>query len=448
MRKSAAIIGSGVSGMTAAYLLSSQFEVTAFEADSRLGGHVDTRYPEPGVAVDVAFMAFNPVYYPNFTRLLNVLGVAFQPTDLSTTVVCADCGYSCLSVALMDMGTPPHRPPRVSGHVWNRFLEDAERFGPRLQDVGPHDPYLTIEQFLLKDGFSNYFAQHVVYPMLCAWYLSDPTNIPIGLIATVLGLPSDALRGSDWCVVSEGSATYIERIAAGLPSVRTSLPVGAVSRTSDAVTVWDATGDSHRFDKAVIAVDPPQALAMLTDPTEEQRSVLGAFECPPMEVVLHSGASVLPDASGVVVTVSCANSSTPCIRTHFNINRLRGLSVSTSYWVSYSATDRLAAVNVPNELDRQVYIHPEFNPQFAMAQHRLPAISDNVLAFAGAYYGDRFHESGCTSGMAAAETLSGVAASRLLDQAPRGAPGAKYTMSGLAWLRPRGIGTSAASVQP
>ncbi|WP_169811282.1 FAD-dependent oxidoreductase [Nocardia anaemiae] len=420
MAPSVAVIGSGVSGMTAAYLLRNKFEVTVFEADSRLGGHVDTRHPEPSWPAEMAFAIASTIHYPNFTRLVKDLGVATKPVDVSTEVSCSDCGFAHRSDDPMELASLPCRPPGVSEHVWHRCVEDSKRFVSHLREAIHAEPDTTLEQFLLKEEFSTYFAEHFVYPRLRVWLLTDLRYTPIGYLTNVLdryGLLGGAEAFRSWYVLSEGSAAYIERIAATVTSIKTSTPVRAVSRTGDGIAIRDAAGNIHHFDKAVVALHAPQALALLTEPTAEQRSVLNAFDYTPLEAVLHTDESMLPTGSGsagVAIQLSCTNPHLPPLTAHANMNRMRGETSSTTYWVTY---DPFTPVNPASVLAREVFRHPTMTLRSAAAQRRLPALSDHVLAFAGSYHGDGFHESGCASGVAAAKALTGKDAETLFKEA-------------------------------
>jgi len=421
MAPSVAVIGSGVSGMTAAYLLRNKFEVTVFETGSRLGGHVDTGHPEPGRPADMASTIFSTIHYPNFTRLMKDLQVATKPVDVSTEVTCFHCGFAHRSDKPTEPAGLPRRPPGVSEHVWHRCVEDSKRFVSHLRAAIHAEPDTTLEEFLLEKEFSTYFAQHFVYPQLRVWLLSDLRNTPIGYLTNVLdryGLLGGAEAFRSWYVLSEGSAAYIEPIAATVTSIKTSTPVRAVSRTGAGVAIRDAAGNIHHFDKAVMAVNSPQALALLTEPTAEQWSVLSAFDYTPTEAVLHTDKSMLPSGSGsaaISIQLSCADPHLPLFTAHANLNRMRGEISSTTYWATYLTP--LTAVNPASALTREVYRHPTLTLQSAAAQRRLPALSDHVLAFAGSYHGDGFHESGCTSGIAAAEALTGKDAATLFEEA-------------------------------
>ncbi|XVQ07391.1 terpene synthase family protein [Spirillospora sp. CA-255316] len=459
-RKRVAVVGSGVSGMTAAYLLRDEFDVTVFEAASRLGGHVDSRYPESGRPADMAFMVFSSTCYPQFAQLLDELKVATQPADMSTEVTCADCGFVQRSEAPVDLGRLPDRPPRVRGEVWDRYAEDVERFVPQLQEAARTEPGTTMDAFLRKRDFSDYFAQHFVHARLWGWFMSQVGEVPVGFLAEVLDRyrflgGAEAFR--TWRVVTKGSADYIGRIAAALDSVKTSSPVRAVERTPAGITVRDAAGCTYRFDKAVIAVPASQALALLADPTAEQRSTLGAFTYTPMEAVLHTDRGLFAEDGGrcgINIQLACTNPHLPPpVANHQNMDALWGRTARDPLYVSYAP---VPVVDPSRVLAREYYWHPSINEQYVAAQRRLPGLSDGVLAFAGAYHGDGFHESGCASGVAAAEALAGKPRSALAgapqsarcrrDSATADASERRHAAAAPSWAKPRGLGTSAAAL--
>ncbi|GAA0449119.1 terpene synthase family protein [Streptomyces olivaceiscleroticus] len=469
-RQRVAVIGSGVSGMTAAYRLRKEFEVTVFEADSRLGGHVDSRYPEPGRPVDMAFMVFSATYYPQFTQLLDELEVATRPADMSTEVTCADCGFAQRSDDPVGLGGLPQRPPRVSREVWEQYGDDVERFVPALQEAARDEPDTTMAAFLHKRDFSDYFARHFLHARLWGWFLSDVGAIPVGFLAQTLqryGFLDGPEAFATWRVIANGSADYIARIAETLHSVRTSTPVRTVERSARGITVRDATGCAYRFDKAVLAVPAPQALALLADPTPEQRTTLGALTYTPLDAVLHTDRSLFPDGrgeSGINIQLSCANPHLPPpVANHQNMDALWGRTSSEPLYVTYAP---VPVVSPSTVRARGYYAHPSINGQYVAAQRRLPELSDEVLAFAGAYHGDGFHESGCAAGLAAARTLAGEHGSarpgtagtgrRVALEAPEGSQGTgsaiipdrPQPLAAPSWHRPHGLGTSAAHPRP
>lgn len=406
-RQTVAVIGAGVSGLTAAYILQKRFDVHVFEANSRLGGHADTRSVSPTDFIEMAFAVFNPIHHPNISRLLEELGITSYEVDLSTDVICTNCGFAHLGDDPLGSQKVPLRPFKVKEDTWRRFTEDSQRFLPELIAVLDEEPGKTVEQFLHDNGFSAYFASHFLYERLYAWLLTDIRKLPVrALVEYVGGLGfGDGPGAFAMHAVSGGSRTYIERIIQNLTAVKVSTPIQAVSRGESGVDLRDFMGNNYHFDKAVIAVHADQALSMLSEPTPEERAVLGAIKYSAVDVIVHTDEDMIPvksSRSSMMLQVSCANSRIPSGSMHGYFNRMLKFSSPTRYYVSYTAP---GSVDSSRVLERETYDHPNITPEMIEAQRRMPDISDDVIAFAGAYHGAPTHESGCKSGIAAAAAL-------------------------------------------
>ena len=303
-----AVIGGGISGLTAGYILSRTDEVTVFEAAGRLGGHADTHLvDEPGggqVAVDTGFIVYNERTYPLLTRLLGELGVETQASEMSMSVSCDGCGVRYAGKrgpAGLGAGVA------VGGRPYLRMLAEVPRFHRAARRLLASTPAgggvvaggVSLGDFLREGGFSDYFTEHFAAPVVASvWSCPQGTALqyPAGYLFAFLanhGLLS--VSGSPpWRTVTGGSRRYVERIAAGLAHVRLSSPVRSVGRHPDGVTVLDGTGAELDFDAVVIATHPDQALRLLEEPTPAERSVLGAFSYTPNQAVLHTDARLLP----------------------------------------------------------------------------------------------------------------------------------------------------------
>ncbi|HET9081261.1 MAG TPA: FAD-dependent oxidoreductase [Trebonia sp.] len=413
-----AVIGSGISGLTAAYILARTDEVTIYEADGRLGGHADTHLvPRPGgsaIAADTGFIVYNERTYPLLTRLFNELGVTTQPSEMSMSVSCSGCGVEYAGKrgpAGLAAGL------RHGGSRYLRMLEEVPRFhrAARRMLASGAPGELPLGDFLRAGRFSAYFTTHFAGPLVAAVWSCPPgvaLQYPAGyLFAFLANHGMLSVSGSpQWRTVSGGSRCYVERIAARLAKVRLSSPVTSVRRHPDGVTVRDASGDTSDFDAAVIAAHPDQALRMLDAATPEERSVLGAFGYTPNPAVLHTDSRVLPARASLRASwnysLRCtAGPGGPSPRISYYLNRLQGLP---------GATDCIVTLGEAGDIDpaRRIatmrYAHPAYTRQSVAAQRRLPELNTGVTAFAGAYHGWGFHEDGCRSGAAAARALGGV----------------------------------------
>jgi predicted NAD/FAD-binding protein len=208
--------------------------------------------------------------------------------------------------------------------------------------------------------------------------------------------------------VTGGSRQYVEAIAARLAKVRLGSPVSSVRRHPGGVTVRDASGEVTDFDAVVIATHPDQALGLLEDATEEERSVLGAFRYSPNEAVLHTDARLLPSRPAVRASwnysLSCTAEAAPAAQVSYHLNRLQGLPPDQDRVLTLGGRDRVDPARVIAVMD---YAHPAYTAESVAAQRELPGLNTGRIAFAGAYHGWGFHEDGCRAGAAAAVALGG-----------------------------------------
>ncbi|GAA2539988.1 NAD(P)/FAD-dependent oxidoreductase [Pseudonocardia hydrocarbonoxydans] len=413
MSPTAAVVGSGVAGLTAAYLLQRRFDVTLFEADGRLGGHAHTHElatRDGGTAfVDSGFIVHNERTYPNLLRLFAELGVATQESDMSMSVRCEGCGLEYAGArrlgGLFPQASNVARPQylRMLGEVV-RFHRHARRV---LADERAGD--VTLGAFLAIGGYSRYFVEHFMLPVVSAvWSAGETVSMayPARYLFTFLdhhGLLS--IGGSpQWRTVTGGSRSYVERVVKELSAVHVSTPVRAVRRVGGGVEI---TADgTQRFDKVVVATHPDQALALLPEATDDERDVLGAFAYSANTTQLHHDTSVLPSTAGAraswnYLKPSCSSRDAPVL-VSYDMNRLQRLAEPDDYVVTLNGTDRVDQDSVVATMH---YEHPIYTPESVAAQRRLPALNDGTVAFAGAYHGWGFHEDGCAAGVRAAASL-------------------------------------------
>jgi uncharacterized protein len=425
-RRRIAVVGSGIAGLTAGYVLARTDDVTLFEANDRLGGHAHTHQISTGAGAelmaDSGFIVHNRRTYPLLSRLLDELGVAVQPSEMSMSVSCAGCGLEYAG----------HRGPggllpglRTGGLRYARMLTEVLRFHRAARrllaaDDGIGDPAgdeLTLGQFLQAGCYSRYFTVHFALPFVAAVWSCPPQtalSYPARYLFTFLdhhGLLS--VTGSPpWLTVTGGSRSYVERVGKELASVRIGTPVTAVRRQPGAVQVSYADPDGSEckqaFAAVVIATHPDQALRLLADPTRAETAVLSAFRYSRNDTVLHTDGSVLPASSRVRSSWNYALPSCtaghPQVQVSYYLNRLQRLAASQDYVVTLNPDCELAAGAI---LARMSYEHPVYDQAALAAQRRLPELNDGVTAYAGAYHGWGFHEDGCRAGLTAAQSLGG-----------------------------------------
>jgi len=414
-RARAAVVGSGVAGLTAAYLLQRRYDVTLFEADGRLGGHAHTHELPTSdgsvTNVDSGFIVHNERTYPNLLRLFAELGVATQGSDMSMSVRCDGCGLEYAGArrlgGLFPQASNLARPAylRMLGEVV-RFHRHARRLigDERAGDV-------TLGAFLAIGGYSRYFVEHFMLPVVSAvWSAGETvsTSYPARYLFTFLhhhGLLSVG-DSPQWRTVVGGSRSYVERAVKGLTAVAISTPVRAVIRAAKGVEIRDAADNTHRADRVVIATHPDQALTLLAEPTDTERAVLGTFTYSQNVTQLHHDTSVLPRkaaarASWNYLKRSCSSVHGPVL-VSYDMNRLQSLSEPDDYVVTLNGVARVDQERVIATMN---YEHPIYTPESVAAQRRLPQLNDGTLAYAGAYHGWGFHEDGCAAGVRAAASL-------------------------------------------
>lgn len=413
------MVGGGVAGLTAAYVLRKACDVVLYEADGRLGGHAHTHdLPAAGggtVAVDSGFIVHNERTYPTLLRLFAELGVATQDCEMSMSVRCDGCGLEYAG-ARGPAGLFAGRGAWRGRYL--RLLAEVPSFHRRarrlLADTRP-EPY-TLGRFLADNRFSPYFTSHFVTPLVSAVW-SCPAQVALHYPAAYLfrfldhhGLLS--VTGSpQWRTVTGGSAAYVARIAEHVGSVRTSTPVASVHRTRARAWITTEDGATDPYDAVVIATHPDQALRLLADPTPQEQVTLGAFRYTRNPTVLHTDTALLPtspraQASWNYYLPSCGEPG-QSVQVSYDMNRLQQLpsTAAARYVVTLNAGER---VDPDRVVARMVYEHPVHTPRSVAAQQVLPTLNTTVTAYAGAYHGWGFHEDGCRSGVQAAAALGVV----------------------------------------
>lgn len=413
-RHRVAVVGAGVAGLTAGYLLQRHYDVTLFESEPRLGGHAHTHdvlTPDAGLlAIDSGFIVHNRVTYPSLLRLFDELDIATQPTEMSMSVSCRQCGLEYAGAR--GVGGLFARARSLARPAYLQMLTEVSRFHRAARrHLATGDDAATLGEFLRKGGYSPYFVTHFVVPLVSAVWSAAPGDslrYPARYLFAFLsnhGMLS--VTGSpEWRTVVGGSRTYVERAAKHLSAVETATSIRGIIRHADGVDIRDDDDTVHHFDRVVIATHADTALSLLTDPLDTERAALGAFEYSHNPTVLHTDASALPTApraraSWNYLLPSCA-ASTDHVLVSYDLTRLQNLPTAIPHLVTLNPNGDIAREAIISET---VYTHPIFTRESVAAQRLLPALNRDRTAFAGAYQGWGFHEDGCRSGAEAAASF-------------------------------------------
>lgn len=419
-RPTVAVIGGGISGLTAAYLLQRTHHVTLFEADDRVGGHAHTHdvpvSSGASVPVDSGFIVLNDRTYPLLRRLFDELGVRTRPTEMSMNISCSGCGLSYTGGRRAD-GIFAQRRRAFDPDFWRLLLQVRSFQKHALAHLEEHPTSeQTYGDFLSERGFDRRFVTHYALPVVsCVWSMghNDALAYPAAYLFAFLR-HHGFLTLSDaptWHTVVGGSRSYVQAVTRRLDVVRPGTRVTAVSRKPesieiDALPIGGGDNEHHDFDKVVIATHADEALNLLTDAVDEERSVLGAFGYSTNMAWLHRDDSVLPAnrharASWNYRLEDC-DSLTDRTRVSYWMNRLQGHPESDPLVVTLNPEVGPAPDDV---IATMTYEHPTYTAESVAAQGRLASLNGERLAFAGAYHGWGFHEDGCRSGVEAAESF-------------------------------------------
>ena len=427
-----AVVGSGVAGLTAAWVASRTAHVTLYEADDRLGGHADTHRvstPEGELAIDTGFIVHNRKTYPTLLRLFAELGIETQPSEMSLSVSDAGTGVEYAG-ALGARGLFAQRSSLRSLDHWRMLLE-IPRFHRRARAVlagdsaagsGSEQDDQTLRDFLAEGQFSASFVRHFMEPLVAAVWSCDPAtslDYPARYLFTFLehhGMLG--IFGSpEWRTVTGGSGTYVAALAAAIPDVRLETKVTSVREHDHGVEITDGSGATTTFDAVVIATHPAAALGMLESPSGLQREILSALPYSSNPALLHTDVSLLPAAPDARASWNFFRPAdeTGAVTVTYDLTRLQRLPTDTHYLVTLGGEDLVDPATV---IDRMDYEHPLYTPESVAASRRLPEINTDRIAFAGAYHGWGFHEDGARSGLVAATHL-GLPWTRTSHAVPR-----------------------------
>ena len=412
-----AIVGTGIAGMTAAYRLHREHDLTIFEANNYYGGHtatVDVALSGQQYAVDTGFIVFNDWTYPNFSALIDELGVPWQNSNMSFSLLCERSGIEYNGTSVKSLFAQRRNAIRPS---FLRMVADILRFNANARKLlATGDDRLTLGEYLSREGFSRVFIERYIVPMgMAIWSSSE---------ATMLGFPArffveffdkhgflNVNHRPVWPTIRGGSREYAKKLTAPFRErIRLSTPVTSVRRHAGGVTVHSATGGLESFDAVLFACHSDQALKLLADPSAVERDILSAFPYQANDAVLHTDTSLLPRRPLARAAWNYFLSATNRhdVALTYDMSVLQNIAAPETFLVTLN---RSAAIDPEKVLGRFRYEHPIYSPRAVAAQKRRSEISGvNRSYYCGAYWRYGFHEDGVVSADWAVADLQRAAA--------------------------------------
>ena len=412
--KKIAIVGSGISGLTTAYLLDKEYEVTVFEKNDYVGGHtatVDVTHKGQSYAIDTGFIVFNDRTYPNFNKLLNRIGISRKPTEMSFSVHNRNSGFEYNGHGINALFA--QRRNIVRPAFWKLIFEII-RFNRMCKALYHSDnitPKETLGKFLCDNGFSSFFSEHYILPMGAAiWSTSLNEMMSFELRFFIRFFYNHGLLNitdrPQWYVIPGGSRSYVEVIQNQLSKpVQTGVDIHSIARDEQGITVKLESGVNQRFDEVIFACHSDQALALLEDSSDKEQEILGGIPYSRNEVVLHTDTNLLPKRKLAWASWNYmldGNNTRPSCVT-YNMNILMGLKSESTFCVTLNQTE---AIDKDKVVRSFIYHHPMLNTDSVLVQQRRSEINGkNHTHFVGAYWYSGFHEDGVKSALDVTESF-------------------------------------------
>jgi predicted NAD/FAD-binding protein len=411
-----AVIGSGISGLAAAYYLSRRYEVHVFEKETRLGGHTHTVIADSSkgkIPIDTGFIVHNEKTYPNFCRLLAELGVETAWSDMSFGVQCRATHFEYSSRGARGFFADRRNALRAAHWVLLREILRFNREAPRLllANEGEYENAmeLTLGEFLESGKYSTEFLERYLYPMSSAvWSMPPPAAAQFPAITLIRFFANHGMLGINthprWKFLKGGSHSYIAPLTTGFRDrVQTGVDIHSVTRTDSGVTLHFADWPALTFDHVVFACHGDQVLPLLGDPSPEEREVFSSFATSRNEAVLHTDDSLLPRRPDARASWNYHVGDASQAAVTYHMNRLQSLTTRENYCVTLNSTGEIDSTKV---IRRMIYRHPLYTLAAVRAQKRWREVSGaRHTHYCGAYWFYGFHEDGVNSALRVASAL-------------------------------------------
>jgi len=417
-RQRIAIVGAGISGLSAAWLLSQAHDVTLYEAERRLGGHshtVEAPSRHGPIPVDTGFIVYNVLNYPNLVSLFDYLGVTSKPSNMGFAVSLDDgrmeYGVDTLGALFSQWRN------LVSPRFWSMLLDVLRFYREAPRDAAALEmDSITLGDYLDHHGYGAAFKDDHLFPQAAAIWSASASDIRAYPAAAFIRFCENhgllKITGRPvWRTVDGGSRAYVSRLAAAYAGkVRLCARVSRVTRTPTGVRVTDDGNHAETFDQVVIATHADQGLAMLEAPLPAERAALSCFSYSRNLAVLHSDVSLMPrrrnlwSAWNYLGRTGAGGDRQLCVT--YWMNRLQGAAIDTPLFVTLNP---LRAPDATQVVSAEVYEHPRFDAAALRAQKALWSVQGvGGVWRCGSYFGSGFHEDGLQSGLAVAEAIGGV----------------------------------------
>ncbi|RNF50555.1 FAD-dependent oxidoreductase [Marinomonas hwangdonensis] len=409
-----AIIGSGISGLTSAYLLQKKHDITLYESAERIGGHtatIDVPEGDGNRSIDTGFIVFNDWTYPNFIRLMDEIGVKSKATEMSFSVSCQRTG---LEYGGNNLNTLFAQRRNLLNVPFLGMLKDILRFNKEaIQDLesGTLKEGVTLGEYLAEKGYGRRFSSHYLIPMGSAiWSSTLDEMMDFPLVFFVRFFKNHGLLSVNdrpqWRVIEGGSSAYLAPLTASFKdNIQLNANISKVRRAENDVVIEFSDGTQQVFDQVVFACHSDEALALLSDPSRDEHTILSAIPYRNNDVVLHTDTRLLPNKKLAWSSWNyhLGTDSTKHATLSYNMNILQHFSSDATYVVTLNQTDMIAEEKI---IGRFQYAHPTFTLDGIKAQDRWADINGvNKTWFCGAYWRNGFHEDGCWSGVRVANGL-------------------------------------------
>lgn len=407
-RQSIAIIGSGIAGLSCAFHLHKDFNITVFEKETTLGGHTDTHELVIGGAklnIDSGFIVFCYEHYPHFSAMLDSLCVTSQATNMSLSVHNRKSGLLYNATSLN--GLFCQRKNLFNRHFY-RMLWDLVRFyQSSTKALNNTKPDTSVSEFLKQHNYSTAFSEDHLYPMISALWSATPSDVKAFPVRHLIDYLSkhgmlNLVSRPQWRVIQNGSKRYIEALKQQIVcDWKTNTPISSVKRSSQGVSLTSSTGQTQQFDAVIFATHADQALALIDQPSDNELAIFGNMQFAKNHIIVHTDESVMPANKrawaswNTEVPSVYKSSSLQCCTANYWMNLLQNLPCKENIFTSLNSHQDIDQDKI---LLERHYSHPIFNAKSVAAQQQKHLIDGQLNSyFVGAYWGWGFHEDGAHS---------------------------------------------------